>query len=276
MTSADNAFGFRLPLLDGLDETQRQHLLGSATVERHPVGAVLFHEGEQPRHLHVLLSGTAELFTSQPSRECGLLLLTAGDMFMPAAALFEEPYLNSARVLAPSRLLLLDVAAVREEVARCPRFGREIGKVIAGQFRMAVRQIIDLKCRSAGQRLAAFLLRLIDASATADSAELSASKRHLASRVGMTAETLSRAIQTLADHGLVVRGNRVYLRDRARIEHYCGPALYADAHDVALDVHALCAASSLPLSLNLSKLRRRLRASPLGFAAGHAGQRAEN
>jgi CRP/FNR family transcriptional regulator, transcriptional activator FtrB len=239
MTPADIELATRLPLIAGLEEQQRQRLLGSATLERHPIGTVLFHEGEPARRLHFLLSGTVELFTSHTARDCGLLLLTPGDMFMPAAVLFEEEYLNSARVLVPSRLLMLDAATVREEVGRSPALGLEISKSIAGQFRMAVRHIIDLKCRSAGQRLAAFLLRLVDESKTADSAELPVPKRHLASRVGMTAETLSRAIQTLADNGLVVRGNRVFLRDRARIEQYCGPALYADADEAALEVHAL-------------------------------------
>lgn len=239
MSPAEIDLASRLPLIAGLEEQQRRRLLRSATVERHAIGAVLFQEGEPARHLHFLLSGTIELFTSHTARDCGLLLLTPGDMFMPAAALFEEEYLNSARVLAPSRVLRLDAAAVREEVGLSPGLGLEIAKAIAGQFRMAVRHIIDLKCRSAGQRLAAFLLRLVDESKTADSAELPVPKRHLASRVGMTAETLSRAIQTLADNGLVVRGNRVFLRDRARIERYCGPALYPDANEAALEVHAL-------------------------------------
>jgi CRP/FNR family transcriptional activator FtrB len=103
---------------------------------------------------------------------------------------------------------------------------------------MAVRQIIDLKCRSAPQRLASFLLRLVDESSLKASTELPVSKRSLAARVGMTAETLSRTFQTLAEHGLQVRGTRVIVHDRRKIEAFAGPRLYHDDDEAGLDVYA--------------------------------------
>lgn len=229
----------RLPLLSSLTEEHLERVLRSSSVERCPPGTVLFQEGDLPDHLHVLLSGTVELYTSHASRDCGILLMSAGDLFMPAAALFNEPYLNSARAITPSRVLLLRAEAAREEFSRSAELAMQVSKVLAGQFRMAVRHVIDLKCRNAAQRLAAFLLRLVDESNMAGTAELPVPKRNLASRVGMTAETLSRTLQTLADNGLVVRGNRVLLRDRSRIEAFCGPAPYVDVAEADLGVHAL-------------------------------------
>jgi CRP/FNR family transcriptional activator FtrB len=157
---------------------------------------------------------------------------------MPAASLFAEPYLNSARVLRRARVLMLDVAAVRSEVLRSTELALRLSRALAGQFRMAVRQIIDLKCRSAPQRLASILLRLVDESRFSDSAELPVSKGSLAARVGMTAETFSRTLQTLAGHGLQVRGTRVIVHDRERIEAFAGPRLYQDDGEAGLDVHA--------------------------------------
>ena len=228
-----------LPLLRSLGDERLEHVLSFSSVERYPSGTVLFREGSLPDHLHVLLSGTVELYTSHASRDCGILLMSAGDLFMPAAALFNEPYLNSARALTTSRILLLNAKVAREEFSRSAELAMQISRVLAGQFRMAVRHVIDLKCRNAPQRLAAFLLRLVDESNVPGSAELPIPKRSLASRVGMTAETLSRTLQTLADNGLVVRGNRVLLRDRSRIEAFCGPPPYADVAEEELGVHAL-------------------------------------
>ena len=82
------------------------------------------------------------------------------------------------------------------------------------------------------------LLRLVGESGAADAADLPVSKRHLASRIGMTPETLSRALQTLASNGLVVRGAKVLVRDRKKIEDFCGTHPYPDATETALDVHA--------------------------------------
>lgn len=156
---------------------------------------------------------------------------------MPAAALFDELYLNSARCLAASEILLLRVEGVRAEFARRHQLAINLSRVLAGQFRIATRHIIDLKCFTAPQRLGAFLLRLADASG--DGARLPVAKRHLASRVGMAPETLSRALQTLADQGLVVRGTKIVVRDRARLESYLGSLPYPRVAETALDVHVL-------------------------------------
>jgi CRP/FNR family transcriptional activator FtrB len=158
---------------------------------------------------------------------------------MPAAAVFDEICLTSARILTNARVLLLDIQAVRRELAACTTFATRMARIMGGQWRMAVRHILDLKCRSAAQRLAAFLLRLVDDAPFPENAELPIPKRHLASRVGMTAETLSRALQTIADNGLHVRGSRIIVRDRARIEAFCGPDPYPESSDDALYVHLL-------------------------------------
>lgn len=226
----------QLPLFAGFSGEEIERLCRNASIRRCPVGTVLFEERDQPDHLHVLISGVVELYTSYGSHDCGILLLSAGDVFMPAATLFSEPYLNSARVLGKARVLLLDADVAREEFARCGEFATRMARTMAGHFRMAARHIIDLKCRSAGQRLGAFLLRLVDES---DAAVLPIPKRNLAVRVGMTAETLSRTLQLLADNGLHLRGNRILVKDRAKAEAFCGPEPYSENTETALGVHAL-------------------------------------
>lgn len=229
----------KLPLLAGLEDEQIDRILTGSVLERYPTGKLLFEEGELPDYLHACLSGTVELFTSHTSGNCGLMLMSPGDVFMPAAVLFQEPYLVSARALTPSRILLLDAQAVRQEIDRSPALLKRFTSILAGQWRMAVRHVVDLKCRNAGQRLAAFLLRIVDDSGTPGLADLPVSKRHLASRVGMSAETLSRSLQTLADNGLTVRGNKVIVRDRASIDAFCGPSPYPQSDEIELGVHAL-------------------------------------
>lgn len=238
MRAVDLDAARRVPLFAALDKEQLGRLTRHAKVQSFAAGAVLFEEGKEPDHLHVLLRGVVELYSAFGPRECGILLLSPGDIFMPAASLFKEPYLNSARALRRARVVMLDVEVVRTEATRSAELAFHLSRALAGQFRMAVRHIIDLKCRSAPQRLASFLLRLVDESSLSASAELPVSKRSLAARVGMTAETLSRTFQTLADHGLQVRGTRVIVHDRQRIEAFAGPRLYHDDDEVGLDVHA--------------------------------------
>lgn len=228
-----------MPLLRSLNDLQLERVLTGARLERCSPGELLFEEGEVPRFLHGLLSGIVELYKAEPAGESGILLMSPSDIFMPAAALFNEPYLNSARVLTPSAVLLIDAAQIRVEASQSIELSIEMSRALAGQFRMAVRHIIDLKCRSAAQRLAVFLLRLADDHSGSGPAYLPIPKRSLATRLGMTAETLSRTLQTLARNGLVVRGAAILVRNRVKIEAFCGPSPYPQESETDLGVHAL-------------------------------------
>lgn len=226
-----------LSLLEGLAESRKDELLRSASVERYPRGAILAEQGKMADVLHIILSGTVELYSSAQGRELGVFLMNSGDVLMPAAALYSEPYLVSARSVATARVLLLDAVAVRRVAAASAELALRLARIMAGQFRVSVRQIVDLKCRNAAQRLGSFLLRLAD-DAGSSPAELTLPKRHLAGRIGMTPETLSRSLQILADHGLVVRGRQVILRDRPEIERFCGAEPCSGVRETILAVNA--------------------------------------
>lgn len=227
-----------IQLFSGLAPALTDRLLTGATFESVPPGTVLFREGEVARHVHVLISGIVELSKIEGRRECAVMMATTGDVFMPVAALFDEPYLTSARVLATARLLMLDAAVMRREAMEQPQLAMRIVQLVGGQWRMAVRQILDLKSRSAPERLGAFLLRLADLSG-GESAELPIPKRHLAARVGISAETLSRTLQMLAENGLHLRGRRIIVKNREKIEAFCGPEPYPSRGERGLGVHTL-------------------------------------
>jgi CRP-like cAMP-binding protein len=192
-----------------------------------------------PDHLHIVLSGIIDLSCTHKGNECTALMMSGGDVFMPAAALYSEPYLISARALTACRILMIDAKVIRREARKCTELALSLARVIAGQWRIALKIILDLKCRSPSQRLAAFLLRLHDASEAGVPAEVPFSKRQLASRIGMQPETLSRTLQTLAANGLFLRGRQIIVTNRAAAEEFCGPDPYPAASEYELGVHTL-------------------------------------
>jgi len=228
-----------LPLLAGLPPSVRERLLQASRIERIAPRADIFTKGETPDHLHIVLSGLVDLSCTYKGNECTALLMAAGDVFMPAAALYDEPYLISAHALTASRILTIDAGAVRREAQGCTELALALARVMAGQWRVALKIILDLKCRSPSQRLAAFLLRLHDGARPGPPAEIPFSKRQLASRIGMQPETLSRTLQTLAANGLYLRGREIIVTDRAMAEAFCGPDPYPPASEYELGVHAL-------------------------------------
>lgn len=228
-----------IPLFASLPYASRERILSAARVERVPANTTLFCEGDEPREFHAVLRGLIDVSRTHRDRHCTVLLMTTGDVFMPAAALSSEPYLVSATTLTPSRILVIDAAIVRDEVGRTPEFARAIARLVSGQWRMALRIILDLKCRSASERLAAFLVRLHDARSPGTVAEIPFAKHQLAARIGMQPETLSRTLQVLSDNGLRVRGREIIIVDRSKIEAFCGPDPYPEHGEADLGVHAL-------------------------------------
>lgn len=230
---ADAAF------LAALPDSVRERLLGASRIERFAPRAEIFRGGQVADRLHVVLAGLVDLCCTYRDRECTAMMMAAGDVFMPAAALYAEPYLVSARALTATRILIIDAQLVRQEAEHCSALAIALGRVLAGQWRVALRIILELKCRSPSQRLGAFLLRLHDVAQPGQVAEVPFSKRQLASRIGMQPETLSRTLQTLAANGLYLRGRQIIVTDRAAAEEFCGPAPYPPASEYELGVHAL-------------------------------------
>lgn len=234
-----NHVALDVPLLAALPKAVRDRLLQSSRVERFAARAPLFDGGDKAQHLYAIISGIVDLSCAYRGGECTALMMAAGDVIMPAAALSSEPYLVSARALTVSRILLIDAQAIRNEARTSPELSLALARVLAGQWRVALKIILDLKCRSPSQRLGAFLLRLFDASPPGLPAEVPFSKRQLASRIGMQPETLSRTLQTLAANGLYLRGRQIIVTNRTSIEEFCGPDPYPPANEYELGVHAL-------------------------------------
>jgi len=227
-----------LPLFADVGRKETARLLHACDIRHFPPGTIIVREGEPPNELPVILSGTVETYCDANGREWGAMLMNAGDVISPGASLFNEPHALSARTLGPCRILLIDSAQIRAEARTCAPLALHLARAMAGQFRVATRQVVDLKSRNAAQRLGSFLLRFADSSG-APTPELPMRKRNLAARIGMTPETLSRTLQILADNGLVVRGRQIIVRDRERIEHFCGPEPHRPPVADTLQVHVL-------------------------------------
>jgi len=246
-TAADAPVRFRptgrdwaaLPIFRGIDEHFARALLDASSVRQYRAGSIILHQGDRVEGLFIVRSGLVDLTRIDGQHECGVLLLSARDLLLPAASLFDERSLVTARALTTSRMMVIDNKTAAAALAQSPAFAANLMKAMSGQWRMAVRTILDLNCRTAGQRLGAFLLRLVDLQSDSPSAVLPIAKRHLASRLGMSAETLSRMLQVVADHGLHLRGRTIIVRDREQIEIFCGPDPYPERDERDLDVFAL-------------------------------------
>lgn len=195
-----------LPLFSDISESQFAALMGAAFLQRFPAQTQLIHEGDQADFLHVIVEGMVEMFSTSDGEETTIGFLEPVSTFILAAVLVDKVYLQSARTLEPSRILMIPAPAIREVFARDPVFAGSVVRELAERYREVVRQLKSQKMRSGVERLAAWLLsRGIRRGETIE-VRIPFEKVKLASFLGMTRESLSRSLASLADHGVTVRG----------------------------------------------------------------------
>ncbi len=211
----------RTPLFAAISRDTLNTLAAAALLRRYERDAQLFQAGDQPEYLHILVHGSVQLSAGTPDgREAVVELLHPIDTFIMAAVLTSQPYLMSARAVEPAQVLLLPARVLLAELKTNPELALTLLGSMAQQYRHMVREIKDLRLRTASQRLAVYLLHLVE-SAGSEQARLPCDKKLLAARLGMTPESLSRAISELRNHGVNVRGDEVRITDLQTLHDFC-------------------------------------------------------
>jgi len=198
-------------------------LMRGAYVQNFPPHVDLISAGDPSDFLHVVLSGSVDLFSTWGERETSMATVRPVSTFILAATVRDAPYLMSARTLEKSRIALIPSADVREIFETDGNFARAIVTELAQCYRAVVKAQMDLKLRSSLERLANYLLRQQRRANGAAAFDLAFEKRRLASVLGMTPENLSRAIKGLRPYGVTISGTRVTVTDQADLERFAKP-----------------------------------------------------
>lgn len=202
-----------LPLFESMSESNFDALMQAAYLQTFPAQLELITEGEPADFLYIVIEGSVELYARSNDRETTMAVARPVGTFILAAVINDAVYLMSARTLQRSKILLIPSQNVREAFEKDEAFARAIVSELAECYRAVVRDQKNLKLRTAVERLANRLLSLDAAQGGKGEILLPYDKKILASFLGMTAENLSRAFNTLAAYGVEVDGAAVRLRD---------------------------------------------------------------
>jgi CRP/FNR family transcriptional activator FtrB len=198
-------------------------LMRGAYVQNFPPQIELITEGEPSDFLHVVLSGSVDLFSTWNGHETSLATVRPCSTFILAATVRDAPYLMSARTLEKSRIALIPSQDVRAAFDADNDFARAIVTDLAQCYRDVIKSQKDFKLRSSLERLANYLLRRQKRAGGGAEFELDFEKRRLASLLGMTPENLSRAFKALQPYGVIVDGIRITIRDQAALARFAKP-----------------------------------------------------
>lgn len=213
----------KLDLLAQMSDENFLSLTRGAYVQNFPAQIELITEGDSSDFLHIVLSGSVDLFSRWNGRETSLATVRPIATFILAATIRDAPYLMSARTLEKSRIALIPSQDVRAIFDVDGGFARAIVIELAQGYRSVVKVQKDLKLRTSLERLANHLLRQQREAGGGPAFELDFEKRRLASVLGMTPENLSRAFKGLRPYGVRVEGTRVTIGDQADLEGFARP-----------------------------------------------------
>ena len=198
-------------------------LMRGAYLQNFPPQLQLITEGEHSDFLHVLISGSVELFSSWEGRETSMATIQPVSTFILAATIRDAPYLMSARTLEKSRIVLIPSQDVHDIFEQDVGFARAIVDELAICYRATIRNSKNLKLRTSQERLANYLLRQHARMGGPDHFDLTSEKRRLASYLGMTPESLSRAFGALKSFGVEIDGATVRIVDLELLRSFARP-----------------------------------------------------
>ncbi|MCV3273538.1 helix-turn-helix domain-containing protein [Roseobacter sinensis] len=218
-----------LELFAEMEEANFDALMRGAYVQNFPPRIDLIHEEDRPDFLHVVLTGSVDLYSSWNGRESSMATVRPISTFILAATINDLPYLMSARTLERSRIVLVPSTDVRQIFSKDPAFARAIVTELAQCYRSVVKNTKDLKLRTSLERLANYILRQQTLSGSTEF-DLTMEKRRLASFLGMTPENLSRAFKGLEPYGVKVSSNHISIVDPDELARFAKPNPLIDDH----------------------------------------------
>jgi CRP/FNR family transcriptional regulator len=193
----------------GLQAEDRDAIIELGQQREAASGSILFHHGDPYRGFYLLIEGSVHIYRlSESGRMLVLHVIRPGESFAEVP-LFEpnaDPtYPATAETLEDSRLLFLPAEPFLRFVDERPRACLYMLGEIARRQREAVRQLDALSLQDVQDRLARHLVKRASTSADAGSPtiQLDIPKAVLAAELGTVPETLSRALRSLEQEGLI-------------------------------------------------------------------------
>jgi CRP-like cAMP-binding protein len=213
----------RISLFAGLDQAELAAIARHAFVRRLARGQILFSQGEPSDHLFLVRSGRLRVYVASTHGE-ELVLSVSG----PGAALGElsvldrEPRSATVEALEAAELIAVPGDDARTLLETNPKALRAVAVALAAGMRRLSGTAADLVFLDLPRRLAKLLLAesVARPDGTLES-RLAMSQTGVAARLGVTRQSLNRAMAALAQRSwITVEGATVRLDDVAALTRY--------------------------------------------------------
>jgi CRP/FNR family transcriptional regulator len=176
-------------------------LFGGQPSESFSAGEALFWEGDRAGQIFNVLQGVLRVFKILPDGRRAIVgFVYPGDI--PGVS-FQHRYLFTAEAVTGVKVRRISRLRFLSLVNKSPDLRRQLFALFCGEMSAAQDQMLLLGRKSAEERVASFLLAVHRKSAEGAEIELPMSRLDMADYLGLTIETVSRMMTSLARDGLI-------------------------------------------------------------------------
>ena len=214
-------------LVAGMSDEEVAELLASAQVHLrdYPKGQIVFHEGDLPKSLYILLAGEVHILKDTFSGRRIFLseINEPGDMFGEVYEVLEQPYDMYVETVTPVRLLeissdLFTLDAGGELTRSALKIQRNLMRIFARKAYFMHNKIKVLASGSLREKIVRFLFIELQGKTEL---ELTGSREFMAAYLAVTRPSLSRELSAMQREGiLAVEGKCIKVLDMERFEEY--------------------------------------------------------
>ncbi len=199
--------------LGGMEEGLREALLAGSGLCDLEQDDMLFVEGQQADYFYLVLSGRMDtLRLNSEGDEHIIQHVRTGNLLAPIVMFMSNGlYPVSCRAAMPSQLCRMNRTSLHRACLAYPHLAMHMLELAGKALSLRIDEVDSLVgCTTAG-RLAGYLLKLSGDSQQTTPFELPLSQRHVATKLGIRAETLSRLLSEWQRRG-VIAGQRRHWR----------------------------------------------------------------
>lgn len=187
-------------------------------------GECLFQEGSYPKALYVVYKGIIKIHKyGVNGKEQITRLASAGDIIGYRSILNNESYSASATAVEETRLFKIPSEAFFNLLKENSDFSLKVLQMLAGDLRLAEKQIIDMAQKSVREKIAEALLLLsskfgVNEHTYAINSVLT--RKEIGDIAGVTTESAIRTISEFNKESIIeIDGKRILIRDVSKLEN---------------------------------------------------------
>lgn len=213
----------RQPMFRGLSEIELAQISAGCREFRIKKNEVLFHKGDQPEGMHVVVMGQMKLaLPSSQGIEKIVHMCGPGATFGEAVVFLDKPYPVSAQAMTESLVLLVSKRVLLDAMDNNAMLSRKMLASLSSRLHELLGDMETCTLRTSMQRVVCFLIQAAPADeAPVFDVTLHSSKQNIASQMNLAPETFSRVLGHLSEKGLIkVKGRTITVLNRQLLRNF--------------------------------------------------------